>query len=325
VQISSAGTGWLAASNALRAKWVNPGGDWIDANGVFNGPAVTISRSMPVAGVQTFDISGIDGDLLLTGITGYWDSPTIDGASAEAFWVDASSAGALPMPGRYGGPGMILNPTRGRTLTIKTASSNQTVRIERTAGPLIQTLEMQPTRAAPTIASLEMESESQIMAAMGQGNVALPWAYDPSFSTYNGMKYLRFAITPANQRGISWFSFFAPRAEVYARYVLFIEKDVKDGITELGVKLPGLASGTKGDVSWRMEHGPKDPANPDLYSVVDYRYAADTGPGFGDISSFNQIFRAGRWYVIEQYAKSNTFTGSMPNSDGVGRSGSTEI
>jgi hypothetical protein len=127
---------------------------------------------------------------------------------------------------------------------------------------------------------------------------------------------MRFAVTPSNQRGISWFLRHEPQSEVYGRYCIYIEEDVAIGMTELGVKLPGLAGD---EVSWRMEHGRRDPGNPNLYSIVDYRYAADSGPGFGEITGFNRMFRAGRWYVVEQYAKKNTFSGSTANADGVGK------
>ncbi len=331
VQISAAATSWLTASNVLRSAWVSPGGDWIDGADVFNGSTPTITQFLAATGAHTFDISGIDGDLYLTGPVNM-GSILIDGVAATAFWVDPSQGTPpnLAMPSLYGDPVFVLNPTRGTTLSVTTSSPNQTIRIEKVAGPLIPTLPMVSTRADPDIASFQPTSQAQIESDLGPGAFAVPYAYDASFSTFNGMPYIRFAVTPANERGISWFLDFTPSAEVYARYCLFIEDDVSDGMDNLalGCKLPGISarggnvppwgSGNTTDpaVSWRMEHGVIDAANLDVYSIVDYTYSAEGPSVIGDLRS---MFRAGRWYVVEQYAKANTFSGSTANSDGVSK------
>jgi hypothetical protein len=119
----------------------------------------------------SIDISGIDGDLMLQGIDG-WDSPTIDGQPAVGFWTDASSDASQPMPARWGAPAMILNPTRGKTLTITTASIGQTLRIDKVAGPLIPDY---PTYVGPSNTpdawQLEMTDYNAIVTGGGAGNL----------------------------------------------------------------------------------------------------------------------------------------------------------
>jgi hypothetical protein len=249
----------------------------------------------------------------------------------DAFWLDPSSNRTLGVPRIFGndaygpqGPNpfyrgvIVINSARGSTLTFETNYIGAPMRLDKVRGPAVVDLPMAmaPTPEAPNLVTLEPTSEAAVVAACGAGNVAKPWAYDLSFGTVNGLSYLRCAVTPQNQRAISWFLGFAPQREVYARYCLFIEDDVALGMTELGVKLPGLAGP---EVSWRLEHGRRDPANPNLYSALDYRYSADSGSGYGLITAFNQLLRAGRWYVFEEYVKANTFDGATPKADGAGK------
>src|SRR5262249_20096357 len=198
-------TNWLQASAALHSNWVSGGGDWFDKNGVFNGPTPTLTAAIGNAPV-TIDISGIDGDLLLQGIR-QWESAPIDGTTVTGFWTDPTSNRSQALPAKYSRPSIILNPTRGKTLVLSSSSAGQTVRIDKVAGPAIPTLPMMNTNAAaPNVKKLDPTSEAAVNAAAGgAGNVAQPWAYDTSYGAINGLPYLRFAITPANQRGISWF------------------------------------------------------------------------------------------------------------------------
>ena len=160
---------------------------------------------------------------------------------------------------------------------------------------------------------LALTGEPALAAAIPAGDIAQPFAYDPEWlAGPGGLPVLRFSASIQNQRLISWFLRFPPQEEVYGRYCFLIEDDVAFGMTERGVKLPGLAGG---EVSWRMEHGPVVAATPGLYAALDYRYAADTGAGYGAITSMNSVFKAGLWYVIEQYVKLNT----PGKADGVGK------
>ena len=160
---------------------------------------------------------------------------------------------------------------------------------------------------------LALTDEKTLRDSLPRGTMAEPFAYEPEWLTGpNALPVLRFASSLQNQRLISWFLHFAPQEEVYGRYCILIEDDVADGMNERGVKLPGLAGG---EVSWRMEHGPVSAARRGLYAARDYIYAADTGRGFGQIRSMNSEFKAGVWYVIEQYIKLNT----PGEPDGVGK------
>jgi hypothetical protein len=160
---------------------------------------------------------------------------------------------------------------------------------------------------------LALTDEASLRALLPRGTVAEPFAYEPEWiSGPGGLPVLRFASIQTNQRLVSWFLHFPPQEEVYARYCLFIEEDVADGMTELGMKLPGLAGD---EMSWRMEHGPVVLTKRGLYSALDYFYGAETGSGYGAIRSMNVSFKAGLWYVIEQYVKLNT----PERDDGIGR------
>jgi hypothetical protein len=315
VRASFGGTNWTDASKQLGAKWTTPGGDWLDANGVFDGPTPTISQRVST-GPVSIDISGIDGDLLVQGLSG-WDKPMIDGAPATAFWTDSSSAVAQALPARWNRPGIILNPNHGHTLQFTPAAGGQTVRIDRVAGPVIPDLPMIGASNKPDVLDVELTDQASILKAIGTGNYAVPWAYNPEFRTdpQTGLKYLRFSSADG-PRLISWFMKFQPREEAYARYCLYIEDDVADGMTELGVKLPGLGNTPSDElISWRMEHGPVAPNNRGVYSFVDYQYDAESGNGFGAIHSMGgAMLKAGQWYVIEQRAKLNT----PGSADGVG-------
>src|SRR5207244_2668529 len=97
VRVGNGDTNWLNASTALLAPWVKGGGDWFDKNGVFNGPTPTISVPITANTPINIDISGIAGDLLLTGISG-WDKPLIDGQPAVGFGMDSSSNQSQPLP-----------------------------------------------------------------------------------------------------------------------------------------------------------------------------------------------------------------------------------
>ena len=155
-------TNWLNASTALFAPWVKGGGDWFDKNGVFNGPTPTISVPISANTPISINISGIDGDLLLTGIYG-WDNPMIDGQPAVGFGMDSSSNQSQPLPSRWNNPGIVLNPTRGKLLTLKPIANplGQTLRIDKVAGPVINDYPnyVGPSNT-PDVWSLEMVDEA---------------------------------------------------------------------------------------------------------------------------------------------------------------------
>jgi hypothetical protein len=160
----------------------------------------------------------------------------------------------------------------------------------------------------PDVLELEMIDQATLDRVIQPINIAQPFANDPQFLTdASGLRYLRFSSFDGATRLISWFLKFPARDSAHARYCIYVEDDVADGMTELGVKLPGLASTAIGEtLSWRMEHGPIQPGRRGDYALLDYRYDAESGGGFGAIHSMNATLHAGRWYVIEQRAKLNT-------------------
>lgn len=323
------GTNFVNASTALRISWKRPGGDYVDAKGVINGPDPHARVRVEAIDTLTLDISGIDGDVLLRfegGPPPKWSQAMIDDLPAQAFWVDGSSNRAWHEPMQM--PAFVLNPLRGRRLTIRLDNVYRPgfVLADKVHLPVVPTLapvaggiaagvtrDADVARRAEVLRYVEMKNEATLRQHIARGDIAEPFAYEPEWIVSpNGLPVLRVASHPTNQRLISWALRFDPQDEVYARYAVMIEDDVADGMNELGVKLPGLAGE---EISWRMEHGPIAPGNRGLYAALDYRYAADTGSGFGDIRDMGAVFRAGRWYTIEQYIRLN----SPGKADGIGR------
>ncbi len=319
VRVGNGDTNWLNASTALLAPWVKGGGDWFDKNGVFNGPTPTISVPISANTPISIDISAIDGDLLLTGIFG-WDNPKIDGQPAVGFGMDSSSDQSQPLPSHWNNPGIVLNPTRGKTLTLTPNSylpSRETLRIDKVAGPVINDYPdyVGPSNT-PDVWALEMIDEATIRArTAGGGRIDDPFAYEPEFGVEgNGLKYLRSAITPGNQRDISWRLPYPARTAVHTRFCVYLEDDIADGMTELGVKLMAGASNeavgpTQPLIVYRINHGHQSPNNRGVYALYDYLYDAESGPSFPEGHSINAMVRAGRWSCIEQAVRLNTGKG----------------
>ena len=327
---SLAESSWEYASKALVMPWTTGGGDWFDANDVPNGPKPL--RSLVTKPVTTIDIAGIDGDLLLVQGSNF-DAPTIDGKPAVGFWMHSSSNRAIALPTQYlsnDSKAIVLNPARGKVLTLACSQPGFGMQVFKLRPPAVVELPMRanpPGLLPPDMGTLDPISQAVVYAAVGMGagagyaNGTGIWAYDPQpgvDAAHANMPYLRCAITPANQKGIGWFWWHQPVAEIYLRYCLWLEDDIELGMTEQGVKLPG----PEGDeASWRLIHSRPDHANPGLYAAFDYRYSGDTpSGGYGITSgSYNgAILHTGRWYVFEQHAKSDTFTNGAPNADGVG-------
>jgi len=311
-------TNWLNASTALLAPWVNGGGDWFDKNGVFNGPTPTILVPIPTNAPISVDISGIDGDLLLTGIYG-WGNPLIDGQPAIGFGMNSSSDQSQPLPTHWNDPGIILNPARGRVLTLTPVANplGQTLRIDKVAGPTVNDYPnyVGPSNT-PDVWSLEMIDEATIRArTAGGGRIDDPFAYEPQFGVEaNGLKYLRTAITPSNQRDISWRLPYPPTTAVHTRFCIYLEDDIADGMTELGVKLMAGASNevvgpTQPLIVYRINHGHQSPNNRGVYALYDYLYDAESGPSFPEGHSINAMVRAGQWSCIEQAVRLNSGKG----------------
>jgi len=332
VQISGepGGTNFGYANVALHTRWQREGGDYVDANGVPNGP--TPHATAMIGGrlqTATLDISRIDGDIFLRfegAAPPKWSDPRIDDVATAAFWVHKSSRHPLGAPFQL--PAFVRNPARGKTLSIQIeeAYSPGQILVDKVDAPALPALpvvrgglaagatkDVDLMRRPEVLRYLELKDESALRKWLPHGTVAEPFAYQPEWiAGPHGLPALRFSSDPNNRRLIAWRLRFPPQEEVYARYCLFIEDDVADGMTELGVKLPGLAGD---EVTWRMEHGRVAPGNRGVYALVDYLYAAELGRGYPKLRSMGALLQAGRWYSIEQYVKLNT----PGQADGIGK------
>src|SRR5437667_2301407 len=138
-----------------------------------------------------------------------------------------------------------LSGTYPVTLTVtdsKSAVATATKSVTAAAPTVTPGLPMVGSSNRPDIFELEMVDEATIEAAVGPGNIAQPFANEPEFGIdpQTGLRYLRFASWTDSTRLISWCLPFAARDQVSARYCLYLEGDIAAGMTELGVKLPGL-------------------------------------------------------------------------------------
>lgn len=327
VLIANGPTSWTSANSTLNASanWVKSGGDYVDANGVVNGPAQSVSVTITASKPTSIDISKVGGDLILRGVRVQWANNAapiqIDGEQADAFWIDSSTSHSLTTGANYAGdPVLVRNPNIGKTLSITSITSG-TLTINRVAGAPIVDYPMLGPSNTPDIMELDTTSEAAVLGAIGQGNYAVPYAYNPEYLVDpSGMNYIRFTNDPAllNPRLISWFYLFplAKRGQLTAhcRYCLYIESDMPAAFNELGMKLPGLTNGYDSnlpgqteDISLRMEHSPPAPNNDGLTSLLTYSYSASSpSGGYGVVAPVGPLLRVGRWYVIEQRAVMNT-------------------
>jgi peptidoglycan hydrolase-like protein with peptidoglycan-binding domain len=123
--------------------------------------------------------------------------------------------------------------------------------------------------------------------------------------------------------------------DLYFRYQLMIDPDVKFGMNEIGVKLPGMGGmydgwpglpnydGHLDEAGWsgRMLHGQQGPGNPDVYRLKWYWYGANhsvNSPDRGAAMLTDTSLKAGKIYSMEQHVKLNTKNANGTwNSDGV--------
>jgi hypothetical protein len=69
---------------------------------------------------------------------------------------------------------------------------------------------------------------------------------------------------------------------VHTRFCVYLEDDIADGMTELGVKLmAGASNGVVGPqplIVYRINHGRQSANNRGVYALYDYLYDAESGP-----------------------------------------------
>ena len=169
-----------------------------------------------------------------------------------------------------------------------------------------------------------------------------------------GLSAARVWSVTSNQRVLAWHHWAEPKqsppkswqrdfgnghTHLFCRYLLEIGNDVKAGMTEQGMKLPGMTGtydwSTSGavtrpppnwDGTWEMRlwHTGVVKSHPDIYHLATYFYGVDhqlskfRDQG-GEVRFTKGYLKAGRVYSIEQEVKLNTLTNGIPNADGVER------
>ena len=169
-----------------------------------------------------------------------------------------------------------------------------------------------------------------------------------------GLSAARVWSITTNQRLISWHHWAEPKqnppkswqrdfgnghTHLFFRYLMEIGTDVKTGMNELGMKLPGMAgtydfsnSGAvtlpapRADGTWEMRlwhTGVSPRAHPDIYRLATYYYGVEHPlsqfSGLGDTRFTKGFLKAGRVYSIEQEIRLNTLTNGVANADGIER------
>ena len=184
---------------------------------------------------------------------------------------------------------------------------------------------------------------SAYQEAGGQGNVAPPLGYGDMpdgtaefINGPNGLPIMRFSslpvgamwdgkVSPGNQRLVAAFLYPPPLRELWVRYVIAVESDVRTshGFNELGMKLPGFRGPW---VSARNEHRPPDYMNPGIYGLGGtWCFPLDgvDDPREADCAKFqtfdgSPMLVEGRYYVLTQHMVLNTFAADgTPNRDGL--------
>lgn len=172
-----------------------------------------------------------------------------------------------------------------------------------------------------------------------------------------GLAAARVWSATTNQKIVGWHHWAEPKqnppktwqrdfgnghTHLFCRYLLEIGEDVKEGMTEGGMKLPGMTGtydwSTSGavtlpepaaDGTWEMRlwHTGVAHSHPDIYHLATYYYGVEAplskyaGQGDPRGPRFTKAYlKAGRIYSIEQEVKLNTLDANgKPNSDGIER------
>jgi hypothetical protein len=361
IQLGSTETRWHWASKGHRGleyEWLPdgsntaaPGGMWLNSLGALNSassPFVT-TPTIPAGSVSVnIDVSSVGGDLYLKGIEpgarwGAW-TVTLDGVTAEAWWIDPSTTLTLPMGGgssTTASPFYVKNQNNGTLLVLTwTTPTNaaRTITVNHAIGPLIPEYPFGPnTGSAPNIYDFEPTDMAALLAWGTAGNStgvedfgntgplgdAGTFGVDPD----NGIKYARHRIPVGERSGISWWKEMpAGLTEAWFQYSAYIEESVWGGIhpddaCKFGAgpseEVPWIQNESH-DWSWRGHHGGKSQNNPHVFSLEEYREHSASLVTVSEVK--NTAVRAGRWYVYDTYIKLNTINGGgTGNSDGIGR------
>jgi hypothetical protein len=332
-------TNWQGAwvANGVNyAPWVNPGGDWTDANGTDQGTVPIAQSALGGSGTGSVDISGIDGDVILFGVN-INSYVHIDGAPAQGFWIKSDSAYSNPFPSHYNNQILVENPGRGHTLSFDYYSTDGSVRAFKVKGPLITDYSV-PTGAPGgpgDIWNFEPQSDQDVINASN-----LAWGGAPGRIDYPianggteygidalGIKYVRMHFDPAynnplptgGNRVCSWrLPYGQNREAVYTRWLVYMEDDVAAAVTD-GVKMMGPIYNETMEIppsnemiAYRVNNGEPSRTNPGLYPLYKYLYDAEEGKKEGTKDGgpypdphvpigtpFNAFVRTNRWVCLE--------------------------
>lgn len=335
IQLSSqnGGTSYAKASETLGMRWRTPGGDWIDKNGVVNGPDSNIVVPLFGSG-QAIKLTGMTGDVLVrferTGGSSAappkFSAMTCAG-SDDVFWVSPSTY--LPFkfsPYDYWSLPAFIKNARECTLDITASAiyAPGNLRIDPVARVSAADWPMQGPSNKPDLFDFANFTEAGVTSTFTSPT---GYAYSPVWSVDKaGFKFVTvgnaLTLTPPanNQRLVKWEPkkpVQMPNSGLYVGELIRIERDVATGMNELGVKLSGVGSGngsTQAIWAYVFEHSRQAPDNPDLYGLRFYIYDAE---GQQRDEWLNVALMAGKWYWLEMYLQRNTFNGSLPNKDGV--------
>jgi len=317
----------------VRCLWRNKGGDWIDAEGVIQGPAATITAMGPDV---TVDIRGLPNELFIQGIN-MVTNVIIDGEEVtnECCWTDPTSNNGLAMPSHYG-RGVIVPNRGGHSMrVISNASASTEWRVDAIFLEPVPDYAPTGTYTHPDIMLVECSNENAILHPPGIQTVpAGPWAMAPEFMSENGFDYVRLGTSKAldgrlvNVR----FQFPRPLNEVYTGEFIYIEDDVWDGMHDLGIKLCGIGTtvpaGTppadssgfwcfmEQSACYDSSRLTKGLLNRNVFGLDKYTRDGDTGPGaITEQMKANALLTTNRWYWMERYVKLNT----IGQADGIER------
>ena len=314
--------------------WTSLCGDWLDADGAFNGTKPTLQASGKVA---TLDISKL-GDIIIQGAFRV-ASITIDGKDAGPFFTDKTSNHSFPIPAvTTGWPNHSTQPVivpnaGGKSMTI-TSQSTATFRVDAVATPVASPPAVDASYyRAPDLLSIVPTSfdavviPGSIPAASSASNRCFGGAV--TYETTNGVAWAKAHCQPIyDPKGgagrVARCDYpVAPQAELYVSYLLGIGPTVAEAVTDMGVKLSGM-TGDNGLLNMGEHvnvYYTRNPRNGSALGLRDQYYSAEAGVGQGGGNEQNSEFSHGYlaspgFTLIEHGAIPNTFTNGVPNQDG---------
>ena len=277
-------TDCIYLDKATGVHWVKTNGDWLDKDGVLNGPNPTFSGSGTSAVV---DITGM-GDVMIQ--TNSVSKVVLDGVdvTGSCFWCDPTSNQSLTMPSHYGRP-CIVNNTDAKSLTFVSTGGNW--RIDKVANKDASILKPVGGYTAPDLFRIDPTSDAAMRtpgSVPGPDGTVFPGPH--TFETDHGVPFClaspKEVYYPTTGYGrVARCDYpIAPQLNCSFAYLLYFDENVWEATIDLGVKLSGFGAS---DGHWMIgEHmGPyykkQNPRNHNIVALRDYFYDADATAGQG--------------------------------------------